>query len=206
MYNEFINKSDLSILEYMEELGKEASIYSNKCNGLGPVLTQYDFYLYATERELALVLIDKGTSDGVAPKKELVSDLAITCELFRNRLLRLTRNIPHVYGILVTADLASDYRAMGEEWGTLDIEVIYGVKGLNNLFLSINTDTNLQVAFPMMFLYEAEFSEKDILYASHLLRSKARSFEELESQEEIADELGIYIKDFGLYPKTIKEK
>lgn len=198
MYNEFLNKSDLSILEYMEKLGRKTSIYSNKCNGLGPLLTQYDCYLYATERELALVLIDKGTSDGVAPKKELVSDFALTCELFRNRLLRLTRNIPHVFGILVTADLVSDCRAMLDEWEAFDIEVVYGIKGLDNLTLPVNTDENLPVAFPMMFLYEAEFSENDILYASHHLRSKVGQYKDLQSQEEISAELGVNLKDFGL--------
>lgn len=198
MYNEFLKKSDLSILEYMEKLGRETSIYSNKCNGLGPLLTQYDCYLYATERELALVLIDKGTSDGVAPKKELVSDFALTCELFRNRLLRLTRNLPHVYGILITADLVSDYRAMRNEWKTFDIEVIYGVKELDNLTLPVNTDENLPVAFPMMFLYEAEFSDNDILYSSHHLQSKVGQYKDSQYQEEIADELGINLADFGL--------
>lgn len=178
MYNEFLNKSDLSILDYMEELGKNTSIYSSKCNGLGPLLTQYDCYLYATERELALVLIDKGTSDGMAPKKELVSDFALTCELFRNRLLRLTRNIPHVFGILVTADLVSDHRTMRDEWETFDLEVIYGVKGLDNITLPVNTDENLPVAFPMMFLYEAEYSENDILYASHHLQSKVGQYKD----------------------------
>lgn len=198
MYNEFLNKGDLFILEYMEKLGREKSIYSNKCNGLGPLLTQYVFYLYATERELALVLIDKGTSDGVAPKKGLVSDFALTCELFRNCLLRLTRNIPHVFGILVTADLVSDRRVMRDEWETFDIEVIYGVKGLDNLNIPVNTDENLPVAFPMMFLYEAEFSENDILYASHHLQSKAGHYKESQPQEEIAVELGINLEDFGL--------
>lgn len=198
MYNEFLNKSDLSILEYMEELGRETSIYSNKCNGLGPLLTQHDCYLYATERELALVLIDKGTSDGVAPQKELVSDFALTCELFRNRLLRLTRNIPHVYGILITADLMLDHRAMSNEWEKFDIEVIYGVKGLDNLTLPVNSDENLPVAFPMMFLYEAEFNENDILYASHHLQSKVVQYKDSQSQEKIADELGINLADFGL--------
>lgn len=198
MYNEFLNKSNLSILEYMEKLGRETSIYSNKCNGLGPLLTQYECYLYTTERELALVLIDKGTSDKVAPKKELVSDFALTCELFRNRLLRLTRNIPHVYGILITADLVSDHRAMRNDWETFDIEVIYGVKGLDNLTLPVNTDENLPVAFPMMFLYEAEFNENDILYASHHLQSKVGQYKDSQSQEEIADELGINLADFGL--------
>ncbi len=198
MYNDFLNKSNLSILEYMEKLGGKKSIYSNKCNGLGPLLTQYNCYLYATERELALVLIDKGTTDGVSPKKELVADFALTCELFRNRLLRLTRNIPHVFGILVTADFVSDCRPMRDKWEAYDIEVVYGVKGLDDLTLPVNTDENLPIAFPMMFLYEAEFSENDILSASHHLQSKVGQYKDSPSQEEIAAELGFNLEDFGL--------
>ena len=74
MYNEFMNKSNPSILDYMEKLGRDPRIYSEKRRGLGPLLTQYDFYVFATERELALVLIDLGTEDEVSPKKELILD------------------------------------------------------------------------------------------------------------------------------------
>ena len=172
MYNEFMNKSNLSILEYMEKLGKDSRLYSEKRRGLGPLLTQYDFYVYATERELALVLIDLGTEDEVSPKKELILDLAFTCELFRNRLLRLTKNIPHV-----TSDFVPDNRATNQLRELLDIGLIYGVKGLGNISIPVNTDKEHPLAFPMMFLYEAEFSESDILYASHHLHS-------LEEEEE----------------------
>ena len=203
MYNEFMNKSNLSILDYMEKLGKDSRIYSEKRRGLGPLLTQYDFYIYATERELSLVLFDLGSENGVAPKKELIRDLAFTCELFRNRLLRLTKNIPHVYGVLVTSDLVSDNRATKQLRELLDVELICGVKGLNNISLTVNTDKEHPLAFPMMFLYEAEFSESDILYASHHLHSQEEEEEPL-SQEEIAAEIGINLADFGLNPKAIK--
>lgn len=202
MYNEFMNKSDLSILYYMETLGRDPRIYSEKRRGLGPLLTQYDFYVYATERELALVLIDLGTEDEVSPKKELILDLAFTCELFRNRLLRLTKNIPHVYGVLVTSDLVSDSRATKQLRELLDVELIYGVKGLDNISTPVNTNQEHPLAFPMMFLYEAEFSESDILYASHHLHSLEE--EEPLSQEEIATEMDINLADFGLDPKNIK--
>ena len=203
MYNEFMNKSDISILDYMEKLGRDSRIYSEKRRGLGPLLTQYDFYVYATERELALVLIDLGTEDEVSPKKELIWDLAFTCELFRNRLLRLTKNIPHVYGVLVTSDLVSDNRATKQLRELLDVELIYSVKGLDELSLTVNTDKEHPLAFPMMFLYEAEFSESDILYASHHLHSMEEKEEPL-SQEEIAAEIGINLADFGLNQKAIK--
>ena len=203
MYNEFMNKSNLSILDYMEKLGKDSRIYSEKRRGLGPLLTQYDFYIYATERELSLVLFDLGSENGVAPKKELIRDLAFTCELFRNRLLRLTKNIPHVYGVLVTSDLVSDNRATKQLRELLDVALIYGVKGLDNISLPVNTDKEHPLAFPMMFLYEAEFSESDILYASHHLHSLEEEEEPL-SQEDIAAEMGINLADFGLDPKTAK--
>ena len=203
MYNEFMNKSNLSILEYMEKLGKDSRIYSEKRRGLGPLLTQYDFYVYATERELALVLIDLGTEDEVSHKKELILDLAFSCELFRNRLLRLTKNIPHVYGVLLTSDFVSDNRVTKQLRELQGVELIYGVKGLDNIILPINMDKEHPLAFPMMFLYEAEFSESDILYASHHLPSLEEEEEPL-SQEEIAAEMGVSLTDFGLDLKDSK--
>ena len=203
MYNEFMIKSDHSILDYMEKLGRDPRIYTEKRRGLGPLLTQYDFYIYATERELALVLIDLGTEDKVAPKKELIRDLAFTRELFRNRLLRLTKNIPHVYGVLLTSDLVSDNRATKQLRKLLDIGIIYGVKGLDNISIPVNTDKEHPLAFPMMFLYEAEFSESDILYASHHLHALEEEEEPL-SQEEIAAEMGVNLTDFGLDLKDSK--
>ena len=124
-------------------------------------MIQYDFYIYATENELVLVLVDLECKEGIGKKKELAFDLSFTCELFRNRLLRLTKNVPHIYGVLVTADLASDYETILHMCETLDIYLICNVKGLENLSLPVNTDENHPLAFPMMFLYEAEFTEDD---------------------------------------------
>lgn len=171
MYSEFTNKKGSSILKYMEKLGRDARVYSEKRNGLGPLLSQHVCYVYATERELAIVLICKDSVKGMA-KKELESDLALTCELFRNRLLRLSKNIPHVFGVIVDAGEGNEF--------------------------PVNTDKELPVAFPLMFLYEAEFSGNDILYASHHLQCKVGKYKESQSQEEIAAELGINLTDFGL--------
>ena len=202
MYNEFMNKDNLSILDYMEKLGRDSRVFSDKRRGLGPLLTKYDFYVYAAERELVLVLIDLGTENEVSPKKELILDLAFTCELFRNRLLRLTKNIPHVCGVLLTSNLVSDNRATKQLRELLDVKLIYGVKGLANLSIPVNTDKEHPLAFPMMFIYEAEFSESDILYASHHLHSIEE--EEPLPQEDIAAEMGINLADFGVESKAIK--
>ena len=98
--------------------------------------------------------------------------MALTCELFRNRLLRLTKNVPHIIGVMV------------------------GVEGMYDF--PVNPDKVLPVAFPLMFLFEAEFSESDIIYASHHLQSKQSQYKDSSSQEEIAAELGINFEDFGL--------
>lgn len=171
MYSEFTNKNGSTVMKYMEKLGRDARVYSEKRNGLGPLLSQYVCYVYATERELAIVLINKDSVKGMA-KKELESDLALTCELFRDRLLRLTKKIPHVFGVIVDAEKENDF--------------------------PVNADKELPVAFPLMFLYEAEFSENDIMYASHHLQSKIEQYKDPQPQEEIAAELGVNLKNFGL--------
>lgn len=176
MYYEFMGKDKSSILEYLDKLGWDSRIYSEKRKGLGPFLMKDDFFIYATETELALILVDYGCDAGEAKKEKLAFDLSFTCELFRNRLLRLTKNVPHIFGVLVTADLVSDYEAMQHVWETLDIHVICSVKGLDNLSLPVNTDENHPLAFPMMFLYEAEFTEEDYANAKFSLAVGAMDY------------------------------
>lgn len=171
MYSEFTNRKGNSIPKYMEKLGRDARIYSEKREGLGPLLSQHECYVYATEHELALVLVYEGTPRH-AVQNDLESDMALTCELFRNRLLRLTKNVPHIFGVIVPIEGKSDF--------------------------PVNPDKELPVAFPLMFLFEAEFSESDIIYASHHLQSKQSQYKDSPSQEEIAAELGINFEDFGL--------
>lgn len=171
MYSEFTNRKGDSILKYMEKLGRDARIYSEKREGLGPLLSQHECYVYATEHELALVPVYKGSLSH-AIHNDLESDMALTCELFRNRLLRLTKNVPHVFGVIVD------------------------VEGKNNF--PVNPDKELPVAFPLMFLFEAEFCESDIIYVSHHLQTKMDHHKDSPSQEEIAAELGINLEDFGL--------
>lgn len=173
MYSEFTNRKGSSILKYMEKLGRDSHIYSARKDGLGPLLSQHECYVYATEDELAIALVYKGILSKTT-KEDLKSDLALTCELFRNRLLQLTKNIPHIFGVLVMTDSDTAFP------------------------LPVNADQELPVAFPLMFLFEAEFSESDIIYASHHFHSKAGLHHESQSHEEIAAELNINLVDFGL--------
>ena len=170
MYTVLFKKDLHSIVECLRKLGHLPNIYSEKRKELG-VLSGNKLLVYATEQELALVLDNHDNKEDYTEEEELVWDLAVTCELFRNRLLRLTKNVPHVFGVFVTKDNIADYDEMKPVWEVLDIAVIDNVDGIDYHSLPVNTNKELSVSFPLMFLYEAEFTEQDIAYAEYSLLS-----------------------------------
>ena len=171
MHNEFTNKSNTSILDYLEELGKNPTVYSERRDGLGPLLPDCVFYVYATETEIVLVVIDPEKDNSSEEKDDIVWDLALTCELFRDRFLRLSKHVPHIFGVLLTSYEVKDKDVMQPIWETIDITVIDQVEGLNPLSLPVNTDDQLSIAFPLIFLYEAEFTEEDYANAGYSILS-----------------------------------
>lgn len=170
MYTVLFKKDLHSIVECLRKLGHLPNIYSEKRNKLG-VLSDNKLLVYATEQELALVLVDHDNKADNTEKEELVWGLAVTCELFRNRLLRLTKNVPHVFGVYVTKDNVVDYDEMKPTWEELDVAVIDNINGIDYHSLPVNANKELPVSFPLMFLYEAEFTEQDIAYAEYSLLS-----------------------------------
>ena len=170
MYTVLFKKDLHSIVECLRKLGHLPNIYSEKRNKLG-VLSDNKLLVYATEQELALVLVDHDNKADNTEKEELVWDLAVTCELFRNRLLRLTKNVPHVFGVFVTNDNIADYDEMKPVWEELDVAVIDNINGIDYHSLPVNANKELPVSFPLMFLYEAEYTEQDIAYAEYSLLS-----------------------------------
>ena len=170
MYTVLFKKDLHSIVECLRKLGHLPNIYSEKRNKLG-VLSDNKLLVYATEQELALVLVDHDNKAYNTEKEELVWDLAVTCELFRNRLLHLTKNVPHVFGVYVTKDNVVDYDEMKPIWEELDVAVIDNINGIDYHSLPVNANKELPVSFPLMFLYEAEFTEQDIAYAEYSLLS-----------------------------------
>lgn len=171
MHNVFTNKNNTSILEYLEELGRNQAVYSERRDGLGPLLSDSVFYVYATETEIVLVVIDPEKGNSSEEKDDIVWDLALTCELFRDRFLRLSKHVPHIFGVLLTSYEVIDKDVMQPIWETIDITVIDQVEGLDSLSLPVNTDDQLSIAFPLIFLYEAEFTEEDYANAGYSLLS-----------------------------------
>lgn len=171
MYTELLKKDRTNILRHLQSLGEENRIYSAHRQGMGPLFPDMDGYIYATEEEIMVVLIDKGTNKRYDEKDDMAWDLALTCELYRNRLQRLSKHVPDVYGVLVTSDDVLSHYEVRDELETLGITIIDNVTNLDNLSLPVNTDDQLPVAFPLNFLYEAEFTEADYAYAEYSLIS-----------------------------------
>ena len=194
MYTVLFKKDLHSIVECLRKLGHLPNIYSEKRKELG-VLSGNKLLVYATEQELALVLDNHDNKEDYTEEEELVWDLAVTCELFRNRLLRLTKNVPHVFGVFVTKDNIADYDEMKPVWEVLDVAVIDNVDGIDYHSLPVNTNKELSVSFPLMFLYEAEFTEQDIAYAEYSLLSL---IDPDITHEEREEEMDFLREEFGI--------
>ena len=139
--------------------------------------------------------MDPGTNQRFGDKDEMTWDLALTCEMYRNRLQRLSKHIPDVYGVLVTSDDVLSHYEIHDELEALDIAVIDHVTGLDSLSLPVNTDDKLPVAFPLIFLYEAEFTEADYAYAEYSLISL---IDPDITAEERNEEMDYLREEFGL--------
>ena len=196
MKTEIFKKTGKNILEYLRKLGGMSAVYSSRHQGLEPLLPDMGAYIYATEEEIMLVLMDPGTNKRFGDKDEMAWDLALTCELYRNRLQRLSKHIPNVYGVLLTSDHVMECDDMQEIWDALDMAIIDSAEGLDHLSLPVNTDENLPVAFPLDFLYNAEFTESDLAFAEYSLSTLIDPYTTPEERKEDMDYL---IKEFAMY-------
>ena len=195
MYSEIARKNRNDILKFLQSLGEDCRIYSAHRESIRPLFPDMDGYIYATGEEIIIVLMDPGTNKRYDEKDDMVWDLALTCELYRNRLQRLSKHIPDVYGVLVTSDDVLSHYEIHDELEVLNIAVFDYVTGLDNLSLPVNTDDKLPVAFPLIFLYEAEFTEPDYAYAEYSLISL---IDHDITAEERNEEMDYLREEFGL--------
>ena len=196
MYSEIAKKNRNDILKFLQSLGEDCRIYSAHRESIRPLFPDMDGYIYATEEEIVLVLMDPETDKRLEDQDEIAWGLALTCELYRNRLQRLSKHVPNVYGVLVTSEHIMVCDDFQEIWDALDIALIDSVEGLDHLSLPVNTDDNLPVAFPLDFLYNAEFTESDLEFAEYSLCTLIDPYTTPEERKEDMDYL---IKEFGMY-------
>lgn len=200
MYTELKKQNRNGILQHLHRLGNDRSVYSSRRQGVGPMFPDMDGYIYATEEEIIVVLIDPGTNKRFDEKDDMAWDLALTCELFRNRLQRLSKHVPKVYGILLTSDDFLSRYEIRDELDALDIAVVDRIEGIGRLSLPVNTDNKLPVAFPLIFLYEAEFTEADYAFAEYSLISLLDPDITAEERDE---EMNYLREEFCLEPPSL---
>ena len=87
MHTELFKKDRTDILKYLQSLGEDRKIYSAHRDSIRPLFPDMDGYIYATEEEIILVLMDPGTNKRFDQKDDMAWDLALTCEF--NRFKRL---------------------------------------------------------------------------------------------------------------------
>ena len=196
MYSEIAKKNRNDILKFLQSLGEDCRIYSAHRESIRPLFPDMDGYIYATEEEIVLVLMNPETDKRLEDQDEIAWGLALTCELYRNRLQRLSKHVPNVYGVLVTSEHIMVCDDFQEIWDALDIALIDSVEGLDHLSLPVNTDDNLPVAFPLDFLYNAEFTESDLEFAEYSLCTLIDPYTTPEEREE---DLDCFIKEFRMY-------
>lgn len=197
MYTEFMKKDSQTIVKYLQRLGKNKKVYSKQCQGELPMLEDMMTYVYATENELAVVLIEPGSSQQKKDKDTLAWGLAVSCEMIRNRMLRLSRHIPIVFGILVTGDDVAESSKDQSEWDSIKVSVIGKVDNLERVTLPVNSDEELPIAFPLSFIFQAEYTGADIEFANDNI-SFLSGYTSACSNAEVAAKLGICLEDFGL--------
>lgn len=195
MCSEISKKNRKDILKFLQSLGEDRRIYSAHRDSIRPLFPDMDGYIYATEKEIVVVLMDSGENKRFDEKDDMAWDLALTCELYRNRLQRLSKHVPEVYGVLVTPDDVLARYEIKDELEVLNIGIIDNVAGLDRLSLPVNTDETLPVAFPLTFLYEAEFTEADYAYAEYSLISLIDPDITTEERDE---EMNYLREEFGL--------
>ena len=66
MYSEIAKKNRNDILKFLQSLGQDCRIYSAHRQGLEPLLPDMEAYIYATEEEIIIVLMDPGTNQRFA--------------------------------------------------------------------------------------------------------------------------------------------
>ena len=171
MYSELLKKDNQALLKCLQRLGKNRKVYSKCCEGQLPMLEDKVTYVYATESEMAVVVVEPESSQQDSDRDALAWGLEVSCEMIRIRMLRLSRHIPFVFGIIVTGDAT--------------------------LSLPVNPDDELPIAFPLSFIFQAEYTGADIEFANDRL-CEQEGYTEPLSQAEIAAQMGICLEDFGL--------
>ena len=185
MIDEMKKQSKETVLEYLKKRCKDAGFYSIYQKGLGPLMPEWETYLFADSdvNEAMIVAIDPCFSRKaeLADEEEFngehplyftenshrvspVWKLGITCEMMNNRLERLSfRHAPRVWAMLLTESEIINYEDMVETWENMRVSVIDRMTGLQGLSFEVNCPSGRDVKnIPLAFACSVGFCEDNI--------------------------------------------
>lgn len=204
MIDELRGQTKGSVMAFLKDLSQDTELYSNTSKGLEPLLQDHEVYIYANVNEVVLVTLDPRSSRmAELADEEPFNDehplwftdrdhrespawkLAVTCEMFRERLGRLSNHAPAVWGMLLTGCEVINFEDMLNVWKKLKISVLDHQSGLNMLNLPVNADPELPVAASMSFVFEGDYSPANIADAERRLRQQMEDVYETPSKPTI---------------------
>ena len=189
MIDELKAQTKGTVINYLKDLGQNTELYSNTSKGVDPLLSNHDVYIYADLNEVVLIVFDPRPSrmaeladeepfndehplwfSESSHRESPVWKLAVTCEMYRERLRRLSHHAPKVWGVLVTGCEVINYDDMIDVWAILGISVFDRVSGLGRLKFPVNADASLSIAASMSYVFEGDYSHANITDAEKKLR------------------------------------
>lgn len=189
MIDELRRQTKGTVMNFLTALGQDSELYSNTSKGLEPLLQNHVVYLFANLNEVILVELDPRSSRSAeladeepfnnehplwfsetSHRESPVWKLAVTCELFRIRLRRLSHHAPRIMGVLLTGCEVINHDGMLEIWEKLNVCVFDHMSGLNQLNFPVNSNPGLPVASFMSFVFEGDYSDANIKDAETKLR------------------------------------
>lgn len=205
MVDDFRKQSQGTILKFLQLVGSNPQIYVKHMVGLGPLIKDLDVYLLANEEEIVIVMIDPAGGRRYELADEMpfgkyipqyfteddkrdspVWQLALTCELLRHWMLRLSKHIPHVWGQLILGSKVVNTEDVQSYWESLNVGVIDHAEIPQTFSLPDHAVHDCPMAFPLEFFYSAEFTLEDIEAARHSLQQFF--MDEPEEQESAEDD------------------
>ena len=191
MIKKIKKQTNKTIIKFLQKLGGTSHTYSEVHVNFGPFFSNNKTYVYATEKETAIVMFDLSLgvelADEICYRNEAplyfsesyhrespVWQLALTCELFRQHMTELEQENRSTWGVLVTSCEIINYEDMLQTWDLMNIIVIDKVKDLDKLqsgHLPLNSDVNLPFALSVISFCQTKFKKKDIDKAIHNVRA-----------------------------------
>ncbi len=189
MIDELRGQTKESVMAFLKNLSQNKKLYSNSSKGLEPLLQNHEVYIYANLNEVVLVALDPRPSSIVElADEEPFNDekplwftdrdhrespawkVAVSCEMIRERLSRLSHHAPAVWGVLLTGCEIINFDDMLDIWKKLKISVYDRISDLNKLNLPVNVDAGFPAAVSMSFVFEGSYSHANITDAERKLR------------------------------------